>query len=488
MSGFINDIFKLMSGTLLAQLINVIISPIITRLYGPEAFGLASLFITIAGILGSIACLRYESAIVLAEHNEESANILVLCFFISILTSFISLIFFHLFGVPFCSLLNASELIKYLWLLPIFIFLTGVSVAMSYWINRQKDYGVLSLSKFGNSVLTGFTRLGLGWTGFTSELSLIYSAILGTILSASIMCIHIWYSKKFYCNYTIHFNIMKSSLNRYKKFPIYDTWASLITSLQWQLPIFILSFFFSPVIVGYYSLSMMVLQLPVSLLGTAVSQVFFQRVAEAKNFGKIDKLVEGFFINLFAIGVCPFLLISAIGSDFFRLAFGPNWIEAGVYSQILAFWMLFLFITSPISTLFSILEMQRAALVINIITLPLRSLALVVGGMLGNALLAIILFALSGVLIYGLVNIWLLRKSEVIIAPLPKKIFKYFLLSSLIFSLIFILKYIFLIHGAILICLSIIMLLGYYYICFNKYIFKSLEAIYMYLNACTKEY
>src|SRR5690554_2501445 len=75
-SAFATDVLKLVTGTTLAQIIVVLTSPLLTRLYGPEAFGFYALFASITGILGVIACMRYELAIMLPKTDEEAANLL----------------------------------------------------------------------------------------------------------------------------------------------------------------------------------------------------------------------------------------------------------------------------------------------------------------------------------------------------------------------------------------------------------------------------
>ena len=75
-TSFAGDVLKLVSGTTLAQAIGILITPILTRLYAPEAFGTLALFTSITSILSVIACMRYELAIMLPESDEEAANLL----------------------------------------------------------------------------------------------------------------------------------------------------------------------------------------------------------------------------------------------------------------------------------------------------------------------------------------------------------------------------------------------------------------------------
>ena len=78
-SPFASDILKLVSGTAFAQIITILASPILTRLYSPEAFGFLAIFISITSIIGVIACMRYELAIMLPKSDEKAANLLALC-------------------------------------------------------------------------------------------------------------------------------------------------------------------------------------------------------------------------------------------------------------------------------------------------------------------------------------------------------------------------------------------------------------------------
>ena len=78
-SSFATDVLKLVTGTTFAQAVTILASPLLTRLYGPEAFGFLALFTSITSIIGVIACMRYEMAIMLPKTDEEAANLLGLC-------------------------------------------------------------------------------------------------------------------------------------------------------------------------------------------------------------------------------------------------------------------------------------------------------------------------------------------------------------------------------------------------------------------------
>lgn len=97
-SEFFRNLLTLMTGTGLAALITVFSAPFITRLYSPEDFGGFALFFSMATIIGSIACLRYEVAIVLPRFNFRAVQLVALSLIFCIGASFLSLLGVIFFG------------------------------------------------------------------------------------------------------------------------------------------------------------------------------------------------------------------------------------------------------------------------------------------------------------------------------------------------------------------------------------------------------
>jgi O-antigen/teichoic acid export membrane protein len=153
--------------------------------------------------------------------------------------------------------------------------------------------------------------------------------------------------------------------------------------------------------------------MPMSLIGSAIAQVFFQRAAEAKAEGTLADVVEPAFRRLVMLGMFPLLLLTIVGQDLFVVVLGEDWAEAGLYAQILSVWMFFWFISSPLSTLYSVLEMQESGLALNAAIFATRLLSLVIGGMVGSARLALLLFGASGALLYGYLSLKITTASGV---------------------------------------------------------------------------
>ena len=80
MSTFITNVLKFVTGSVVAQALGILLVPIITRLYSPGDYGVFQIFLSISGVLAVLSCLSYQLAIMLPEEDEDSANIVTLCF------------------------------------------------------------------------------------------------------------------------------------------------------------------------------------------------------------------------------------------------------------------------------------------------------------------------------------------------------------------------------------------------------------------------
>jgi O-antigen/teichoic acid export membrane protein len=428
-SPFAKDVLTLVTGTTVAQVIGLIASPILTRLYGPESFGLLALFTSLTGIIGVIACMRYELAIMLPKDDDDAINLLGLCVLMVTLITVLTAIGLFLGSDALLSLLHAQDLAPYVWLVPPFIFVSGLFLALNYWNSRTRHFGRLSIARVTSAVATTGTQLGAGFAGYATGGSLISASLAGSVVSTGVLGGQIWREDGVVIKSKISWKGIFAGLRRYKKFPLIDSTSALLNTLSWQLPVLLLSVFFSPVIVGFYALGMSVLQTPMSFIGGAIAQVFFQRAAEAHHQGNLSVFVNEVFDVLLKIGVFPMLLLIISGWDLFTVIFGNTWGEAGVYVQLLGIWAIFWFISSPLSTILSITENLKMGFILTTFNISTRFISLFIGGLLGDVFLALALFSFSGALIYGLACLIFLKYAGLKMISTLKTIFRTFLFS-----------------------------------------------------------
>ena len=143
-SEFSNNVITLMTGSTLSYIVPVLVSPVLTRIYTPEDFGLYAIFLAIISIIGSISGGRYELAIMLPENDDDSANIVVLCMLINSFITFLIFVLLFFFDDVILSLLNIEISNLWLYLIPTTIFISGCYNILVYFNNRFKDYKNIS--------------------------------------------------------------------------------------------------------------------------------------------------------------------------------------------------------------------------------------------------------------------------------------------------------------------------------------------------------
>jgi len=408
------DVMKLAGGTTIAQAITVLSLPILARLYPADAFGTAGLFTSLVTIASVIACLRYEFAIMLPSSDEEAANVFGIAFITPLLFGVLTGLLFAVAGDEIVRLMNAPALANYLWLLPITLTLVGMYQALNYWNSRSKRFGRLSAVLVGASATSSAIQLAAGFSGQTTAGGLIVGGTSGTAVSTVTLGLQIWRDQSQLLLKSIRPHRMWQNLARFAKFPLIDSIGAFTNNLAWQIPLLLLSVFFNQSVVGYYALANRTIQLPMALIGASIGQVFFQRASAARNDPQaLANVVLAVFDKLVGIMMIPALWLTLVGQDLFIVALGKPWAEAGMYVQILGFWTFFWFISSPLTTLFSVLEYQGRALIVHLSILLTRTAALVVGGANHNIELALALFSASGVIVYGSMLIWLMKLSAV---------------------------------------------------------------------------
>lgn len=438
---FKTDVLRLVSGTGLAQIVTIISMPFLARYFSPEAFGIEALFVSLAGIFGVLACLRYEVSIVLPDDEREAVNLLAVSIFFSGLVTLLVTIFILLLGPKTLDLIGLSDLTPYLWLLPLVILINGFSLAMKYWNTRNRKFTRLSISSVTSAVVKTSGKLGAGWNGYQSGGIMIVAFVVGTIPS-NVLLLSFLLKEDWKIINNISLKGMVYGIKRYHKFPVYGSWSILLGTGAWKIPVFLLGIFFSPTVVGFYALGLRMLQMPINLISSSIGQVFLHSITQSKSHAKLSNMVKELFEVLVAYSLFPTLLLSMIGQNLYIVFFGEAWAEAGLYVQIMSIWAFFWFISSAFTQIFSVLEKQELQLKWNVFNFISRLFAVLLGGVFKNHILAIWLLSIFGVLIYGYKVYLILDLMHLDIMKELKFMVKHFLLFVPVGCIILVVSYV----------------------------------------------
>ncbi|ACD95220.1 lipopolysaccharide biosynthesis protein [Trichlorobacter lovleyi] len=377
-SEFARNVITLMTGTTIAQIIPIAISPILSRLYSPADFGLFAFYMSIVGIISVIATGRYEMAIMMPSKDEDD-EVIIIVFVATVMMMLVTLICFVLFVVfnkQVASMLNRPEISGWLYIAPFSVIITGLYQTLNYLLIRQSKFKQLSINKVCFSAISGPSQVGLGLLGF-GALGMLASNI-GAYLITIWMIFRSSEIRGFFkpCGR----KQAEYIAIKYIRYPKYDIPAILINIVSNQLPLLAMGKYLGLGLLGNYSLMNKIVMAPIGLISNSILDVFKQRATEDYlKHGNCKDIYIKVFFKLLMLGAVPTCILAFFAPAIFSFVFGNQWRDAGVIAQILAPSYLLNFLVNPLSYTFQVTQRQNLNLFFNVLFFVMMTSAVVLG-------------------------------------------------------------------------------------------------------------
>jgi O-antigen/teichoic acid export membrane protein len=372
------NVLTLMTGTAIAQAIPLAISPILTRIYTPDDFGLFAFYLVLVSIVGVMATGRYEMAIMMPakEEEDEVRTIVSVATSIMLMVAFISFAVVLVFNKQITNTLGRPEISNLLYFLPLSIVLTGLYQILNYLLIRKRKFKQLSINKICASSILGPSQMGMGLLGM-GAMGMLVSNILSFVVTSWMVLRSSDIRDVFK---VAEWKQAKKVAAKYSQYPKYDIPSILVNLIANQLPLLVMGKYFGLGVLGFYSLMSKTFMAPIGLISNSILDVFKQRATEDfQKFGNCRDIYVKILIKLLLVGFIPFLVIAVYGADIFAFVFGEQWRSAGVMAQILSPAFFLNFLVNPLSYTFYIVQKQNLNLAFSLSFLVLMTLAVVMG-------------------------------------------------------------------------------------------------------------
>lgn len=413
-SSFVRNVLVIMSGSALAQIISYALTPIISRLFSPDDFGIFGSFDSVCTVISAGITLQYTQAIIIAKRDEDGIQLFLVSILCTLCVGVLSLIVCAVVPDAINQLLQ-TEGVWALALLVLAPLVSGVNQSLQAWCIRAKAFAHGSASQVVGSVAANGTRVGLGFLNGGAA-GLIVSQILGSILACfnllRVLIPDFLRAKPSFRRERI-FRLAKE----YKEFPLFGAPQNIIWALSSGLPVLLLSYYYGIAVAGAYAFAMRVLHVPLAFVRSALQQVLFQKAAETYNHGgSLTRLFLKTTTGLFALSLLPTVVLLIWAPEIFTWLFGPQWDVSGRLAQSLVIWMSIFFWSLPAVLVTKILRMLRFTFLFEIVVLGGRCLLLVLGGMYLTVGHTVVAFSIMGALMEGILIFWvgytLIKKEE----------------------------------------------------------------------------
>lgn len=365
---FYRHVIVLVTGTTLAQTVAVLASPILTRLYSPKEFGLLTVYVAILSIFALLGTLQYENAIPLPKEEDSAANLLVFSFVILLGICALSGISLWAGKTLILKMMHAQQLMGYLWLIPFSLLGVGIYNILYSWNMRRKTFDRIAKTKITQSFGMIGTQITAGLLT-QGSLGLFLGDVIGRMGGSGRLTYLIIKEDWQVLRKVTGRGILREAV-RYKRFPLISGGAALLRELSEQMPAFLFAVAYGPREVGWFLLAQRILEMPLSLIGYSVGNVYMAEalsLIQDKSGKKLFALYWQTLKHLFFLSL-PFIVVLCLfAPGAVPFVFGLEWREAGIYLRILCPMYLLKFLSLPVSFTVYVLERQDLQLIREII-------------------------------------------------------------------------------------------------------------------------
>lgn len=357
--GGTRGVLLIAGGSALAQVVGIIIAPLLTRLYEPHDFGVFGLFTAILMIVSAVASWRYELAIPLAEDEDSAANVALVALGAVFVTTLLTLAAMIIgTSLTDAAVPNAERWI-FTWLLPLGVATVGTYQVFTYWTIRLQRYATIAQTKLTQAAVLAAVQLGAPLL-HAGPVGLVLGDFLGRSAGTARL-MRATFVRQAGVLRTASWSGLRETARRYWRFPTFSATAALLNVLSWHLPTILVLSLFGVKAGGWFALTQRVIALPTAVAGQAVSQVYFGRVAELVREKRPDAIQAVFnkvSKRLLLLGAGPVAILAILGPGIFALGFGASWRPAGEYAQLMAFMFMARMVSNPLSATLELLQFQ----------------------------------------------------------------------------------------------------------------------------------
>lgn len=400
------NVGKLLSASVVAQVIGLLVYPILTRHYSPDDFGLLALFLNIGNIFVILATAEYHYAIVLPEQQRDARATFHWGFLLLLLTTALVALSV-LLRRPIAALFKSPELAHYYWLMPIMVFFMGLWNLLNYWYIRRKEYTRISGYQLSLSCLSAGSKLGFAYGGFLSG-GMIWSMVIAPVAS-SLLSMTLAFRRAIKPLFEVDTANMLQMARRYRNFPCFTLPRDFVNLLAGQLPVFVLTPCFGSRDVGFWGMAMLLGFAPISMITKALYQVLYQDVTERVHSRRMLMPMMRRFTWWTTLAVLPaFAVLFFVLPWLTTFLLGDEWMPSGYMIRWMLPWLYTVALTSSTCFLSDVFMKQKMGLCYEILLAVLRVAGVMAGVACHSFTVAIAGYCIGSAIAVGAQYIWLL--------------------------------------------------------------------------------
>lgn len=343
---------------------------ILAKIYSPVVYGIFGVFNVYVSTLGNAATLGYNQAFVLPKTDREFSGLLRLTLITAITISILVLLITLMAGKEVLELFGHEDLGEWVyWISPV-VLLLALDRITADWAIRNKEFKKQTIWSTTTTLAVKSFNVWYGAVVSATTAGLVYTTILQHLLRVVFYCWLIISDFRLRISERFSVSELKHIARKYKEYPLYIYWGNVINIFSNNLPAALLpALGFGIQYVGYFTYSLIILDLPIRMLGAGVSSVFLQKATELsrRNPDQLHEKTWKLFKGIYWISILFSAAIFLTGEAIYVWLLDPQWREAGILAEILVIFYFFRMISSPISSLYNIFRKEKELFLFQVV-------------------------------------------------------------------------------------------------------------------------
>ena len=319
---------------LVGAIITFIALPVLTRLYSVADFGAYGIALAIVSILSTVANLRLDQALLVADEQDKKSLIFEGAVFSTAIAVISGIVISAILNVEMAGAVATGVLAN-----------TLIQSLYNYQFSAHKEYFCAGLNIFRSAIVVA-VQLSLP---FVMQISLVNSYNLSSIIMIVAVLLYLLKHQLYQVSW--------QAFKHYKDFIYANTPHALLNSFSHNLPYYVVSHFVGVQAMGFYAIVERTLRVPINLISQTLRQFFIRKFKDAHS-GK-NALRASVLLSLVSLPL--FALVFVLPESLYLWVFGSEWVGISSYFQILAlgYWAIF---CNPPSSAFLIAQRNSQVL------------------------------------------------------------------------------------------------------------------------------
>lgn len=336
-SAFTRNVSVLLISTVIGQAAGVLLSPLLTRIFSPEEFGMLSVFSSILFTFGGAACLRYEIAIPLAQNETDGANLIAATGLALLLCTIAMTLACWLLPTSVLGGLDGGSATSLRLLLPVGLFVFGLFTLLLYAATWAQNFNILARARISQGIGGPLSQIVLGLLGMGSTglaLGFVVGQTAGTTLLFKRMIL-----ERLPMIRLASWAGIRDALWTHRAYPLITSWATVVDALGGGALLYlIIAYYYPGPVAGFLFLAERVVARPLVMISNSMLMVFIGELGRYKHTDPAHLRVRFRQITSkqLLIGLAWVAVINIVSVVAFPTIFGAEWAAAVPYLLVIS--------------------------------------------------------------------------------------------------------------------------------------------------------